>query len=490
MACRMSSFDGKPAVAVGTEDRLRTDGREEGESEGGEFEKGVSIVGREEVDGRGERTRREKKASGVEGKVEGGGWKRVERGGCKATEEEEKKAVAVIAGVLREKFGPQIVRGEEEEEEGFRDGRIMDEKEAKGREEEEEVGYGDEETEGAEVEGEEDEEWEEGEDAAAEAGAEASEGDAPPTTSPPTRPPPRNSPRVVSPSSLLSLYRFFSSHLGISSPSTVASLLASHPALLRSDPASDLLPRVHLLQSYGISHANISAITLQYLEKLLGRKATGSVVRSYTSILILSVENMQGKVALLGDLIGRENAVLAVARNPSILGANEENLKRGFSELVREVEEALEESGGEENGRQMLQKGARKLVREVEEALEGGEDGGVAPESPPVEEPQKDAMDARKCAEGGGSGAEARTGEGRGFKNASGCLPAREMVANLRIRPRHLALLRKGYVLVPHEVALPKNGEGGVFGRSGAEEKAAGEDVGGKDEFGGRIELL
>ncbi|CAI7865875.1 unnamed protein product [Closterium sp. NIES-53] len=77
-----------------------------------------------------------------------------------------------------------------------------------------------------------------------EAEAEASEEDAPPTTSPLTPPPPLNSPRFVSPSSLLSLYCFFSSHLGISSPSTIASLLATYPQLLRSNPTNDFLPRV------------------------------------------------------------------------------------------------------------------------------------------------------------------------------------------------------------------------------------------------------
>ncbi|CAI7904287.1 unnamed protein product [Closterium sp. NIES-54] len=94
-----------------------------------------------------------------------------------------------------------------------------------------------------------------------EAEAEASEEDAPPTTSPLTPPPPLNSPRFVSPSSLLSLYCFFSSHLGISSPSTIASLLATYPQLLRSNPTNDFLPRVRLLQSYGISHADLVHIT-------------------------------------------------------------------------------------------------------------------------------------------------------------------------------------------------------------------------------------
>ncbi|CAI7923616.1 unnamed protein product, partial [Closterium sp. NIES-54] len=611
-------FDGKPVLAAGTEARLRADGREEVESEGRESEKGESRGGREEVDGRGARTRRETGAREVQGKVDGGGWKRGERGGCKETEEEE-KAVAVIAGVLRERFGPQIVT--EEEHEGSTNERITDEeKKAKGRQEEEEEDW-DEETEGSEVEEEEDGEGNEGGDTAAEASEEVGL----PTTSPPTRPPPpRNRRRVVSPSSLLSLYRFFSSHLGISSPSTVTSLLVSYPSLLRSDPTNDLLPRVQLLRSYGVSRADISDITmkqcswlraslpqvrdildfllargilrtklgavlrkspylirararstnldilveragvpvdklpviiargpdilylrillnphecipeilsllqsftppdspsvaipilsqapslvhlssqtllskLQYLEEVVGKKAAGSVVRSYSSILILSVENLQGKVALLGDLIGQENAVLAVARFPRLLSSSCENLKKGFEELVREVEAAMEESGGEENGRHMLQEGARKL---------------------------------------------AIGGSGRAYKSIAGATIAHEMVVNLvlkyptiicfswerntrhkveylkrdmglpitevlafpyflgysldrRIRPRHLVLLSKGYVLVPHEVALPKNrGERGEVGgnlevdsRRRAEEKEAedGEDEGESDEFG------
>ncbi|CAI5531258.1 unnamed protein product [Closterium sp. Naga37s-1] len=609
-----SNFDGKPVLAAVTEARLCTDGREEGESEVGESEKSESRAGREKVDGRGERTRRDRRARELEGKVEGGGRNHRRRRGCEGTEK-EKKAVAVIARVLKEKFGPQIVR--EEWEEGFTDEMITDEEEAKGRHEEEEEGDGDEETEGAEAEGDEDQECKEGEDA----DAEASEENEPPTTSPPTRPsPPRNSPRVVSPSSLLSLYRFFSSHLGISSPSTVASLLGVCPELLRSDPTNDLLLRVHLLQSYGVSHSDISAITmrspswlrcslpqiqkmldfllargiprtklgavlrrspylirararstnldilvekagvpvdklgviiercpdilfvseevirsrlellsayftngceggnvssehprqhlnrqgkdknhlrkllvkfpaillkahrhfpaifsllqsftppdspsvaipilrqaphllclssqnvlakLQYLVELVGKNATASVVRSHASVLLLSIENMQGKMALLDDLIGRGNAVLAVARFPLLLASNGENLKKGFGELVREVEAAMEESGGEENGRHMLEEGARKLVREVEEALEGREDGGFARESRTPEAPH---MEARECAAQGGSDAGCQAGskawaeagaeEGPGSKSIAGTT-AREVVVNLVVK--------------------------------------------------------
>ncbi|CAI5533237.1 unnamed protein product [Closterium sp. Naga37s-1] len=582
------SFDGKTVLTVETDARLRADGKEKGEREGGESEESESRVGREEADGRGERTRRDRRARKVKGKVEGDRRKRGGRGGCEVTEE-EKKAVAVIAGVLREKFGPQIVI-EEEEEGGAANGRITDEEEAKGRQEEEEVGYGDEEIEGSEVEEEEDEEWKEGEDAEAEAGA--SDEDGTPATSPPTPPSLLKRRRAVSPSSLLSLYRFFSSHLGISSPSTVASLLASYPALLRSDSTNDLLPRVELLESYGISRADISTITmsnpfwlrvslpqsftppdspsiairvlrqapslvhlssqnilakLQYLEELVGKKAAACVVRSHPTVLLLSIENMQGKVALLGDLIGRENTVLAVARFPVLLASNEENIKKGFRELVREVEEAMEESRGEESGRHLLEEGARKLVHEVGEALEGGEGDGVARESPAFEACQKDA---RERAEQGGSDAGCQSGveawaeedseEGSGSTSIAATTTACELVVKLvvtfpnsicyswerntrhkveylkrdmglsikevlafphflgyslerRIRPRHVALVSRGFVLVPHEEALPKNGagrwhlEGISNGRSGAEGKgAAGEDVGGKDEVGVR----
>ncbi|CAI5975532.1 unnamed protein product [Closterium sp. NIES-64] len=513
------SFDDEPVLPVGTEARLRAEGRDEGESEGGKSEKSGSRLTR---------------AREVEDKVAGGGWTG-ERGGCKETEEEE-KAVAMIAGVLREKFGPQIVT--EEEYEGSTNERITDQEEAKGRQGEEEVGYGGGERGGVEAESEEDEEWKEGEDAEPEAELEAeaeeSEEDAPPTTCPPKRPPPPYyGPRVVSLSSLLSLYRFFSSHLGISSPSTVASLLASHPALLRSDPTSDLLPRVHLLQSYGVSRPDISAITMRKsswlrlslshlqemldfllarggLEKLLGKKTVGIVVRSHPSVLNLSFENLQGKVALLGDLIGQGNAELAVARHPLILTSSEENFRRNFRELVREVEEALESGGEAGSGTQRLGEGALK-----HDAREYAEQGGSGAEIP------------AKTTSWAEASATARAGERRGFKSIAGATTACELVANLvvkfpnsicfsweritshkveylkrdmglpitevikfpfflgysldrRIRPRHVALLSKGYVFVPHEVALP------VKGGERAEYKALedGEDEGEKAEYG------
>ncbi|CAI7829064.1 unnamed protein product [Closterium sp. NIES-54] len=420
-------FDGNPVlpepqVTVGIEARLRTDGREEGESDAGKSEKTESRGRREEVDGRGARTRRERRATEVEDNIEGCGSKRGGRGGWKETEEEE-KAVAMIAGVLREKFGPQIVR-EEVEEEGCTNGRIMDEEDAKGRHEEEEVGYGDEETGGLEAEAEEDEEGNEGEDAEAEeeleAEAEASEEDAPPTTSPPTPPPPRNSPRVVSPSSLLSLYRFFSSHLGISSPSTVASLLVSYPSLLRSDPTNDLLPRVQLLQLYGLSRADISVITVrnppwlrcslplvqEMLDFLLarGRVATNlrllqsftppdspsvaiQILRQAPTLFNLSSQNLSAKLQFLVELVGEKAAEKVVRIHPSILKISVENMQSKvalLSDLIGR-ENALLAVARNRNmlasNAENMKRSFRELVREVEKALEGGGEhgGGVAP---------------------------------------------------------------------------------------------------------------
>ncbi|CAI7902399.1 unnamed protein product [Closterium sp. NIES-53] len=182
-------------------------------------------------------------AGNAAGKSEGGKRKSNRTGACK----EEEEAVAVIAGVLREKFGPQIVREVEELGSGMRSSENDERVKVK---EEEEGEEGDDE----EAEEEEDEDDAEGE---------TCEEDSPPTTSPPTHPPQLYNRRVVSPSSLLSLYRFFSSHLGISSPSTVASLLVTYPQLLRSNPTNDFLPRVRLLQSYGISHADIAHVTVK-----------------------------------------------------------------------------------------------------------------------------------------------------------------------------------------------------------------------------------
>ncbi|GJP33697.1 hypothetical protein CLOM_g18219 [Closterium sp. NIES-68] len=254
-------FGSKPEVAREAELIKRTVVNEEGGSKGGGGEKSIRRGGEEElVKQEGGYEKVERSAGKTEGKSEEGGRKsrgRVEcekmgRGGGSSEEEE---AVAVIAGVLMEKFGPQIVR--EELEEGPGNGRNEDEEEA-GAEASEEV---------EEEDGEEDEEKAVGtlleKEGAEEGETEASAEDSPAATSRPKRPTPLNSARATSPSSLLSLYRFFSSHLGISSPSTVASLLASHPQLLRSNSCNDLLPRVHLLLSYGISHADIVHATMK-----------------------------------------------------------------------------------------------------------------------------------------------------------------------------------------------------------------------------------
>ncbi|CAI5479727.1 unnamed protein product [Closterium sp. Yama58-4] len=187
---------------------------------------------------------------------------RSEGSGSKSREgeasEEEREAVAVIAQALMEKYGPQIVKEEEAGEEGIGNGRNEGREEVEGEATavvrataaaaaaaaaaEEEDGMGTEVKE------------EEAEAEASEEGSPSDEG-SPSMTSRPTR--------ATSRSSLLSLYRFFSSHLGISSPSTVASILASNPQLLRSNPTNELMPRVRLLQSFGISDADIVNITVK-----------------------------------------------------------------------------------------------------------------------------------------------------------------------------------------------------------------------------------
>ncbi|CAI6000325.1 unnamed protein product [Closterium sp. NIES-65] len=103
---------------------------------------------------------------------------------------------------------------------------------------------------------------------------------------------------------------------------------------------------------------------LQFFVELVGKQAAGRVARSHPVVLQLSKENVQGKVAVLADLIGRENAVRVVTQFPLLLASTEDGLEESFRELVREVEEALESSGGERNGRQRA----------------GGEGGGGLPE--------------------------------------------------------------------------------------------------------------
>ncbi|CAI7734777.1 unnamed protein product [Closterium sp. NIES-54] len=228
----------KPLIAVQAElERRIVKYEKKGDRGGGQSR--IKKMERGEKGGGDERVERFVAGNGA-GKSEGGKRKNYGRKGCK----EEEEAVAVIAGVLREKYGPQIVR-EELEERGSGIGSSEGE-EGLGRLKREE---GDDE---------EEEEVEEEE----EAEVEPCEEDAAPTTSPSTPPPPPNRRRVVSRSSLLSLYRFFSSHLSISSPSTVSSLLSTYPQLLRSNPTNDFLPRVRLLQSYGISNADVTHMTL------------------------------------------------------------------------------------------------------------------------------------------------------------------------------------------------------------------------------------
>ncbi|CAI5973376.1 unnamed protein product [Closterium sp. NIES-65] len=263
-----------------------------------------------------------RRAGNVGGKSEGGGSKSCRTKGCK---EEEEEAVAVIAGVLREKFGPQIVK-EELEERGSGIG---------SSEGEEGVGR-------LKVEEGDDEEEEEVEEEEAE--VEPCEENAPPTTSPSTPPPPLNSRRVVSRSSLLSLYRFFSSHLGISSPSIVSSLLATYPQLLRSNPTNDFLPRVRLLQSYGISDADIAHMTLSnpawlrsslpqiqnMLELLLGkgirRSRLGLVLRRGRNLLCREARstNLDILVEKAGVPVDKLGGI--IEKCPSILARSKETM--------------------------------------------------------------------------------------------------------------------------------------------------------------------
>ncbi|CAI5479745.1 unnamed protein product [Closterium sp. Yama58-4] len=169
-------------------------------------------------------------------------------------------------------------------------------------------------------------------------------------------------------------------------------------------------------------------------------------------ILDRSLENLQGKVALLSNLIGQENAVCAVARFPLLLCSSETNLKRSFGELVREVEEALE-SGEEalESGEEALESGEEAL-ESGEEALESGEETlesgeGVleiseedenARENLHLESPQKNASDSPKQGWSGAgfragskSWVEARAGEGGGSDGSAGTT-ARDPMAESR----------------------------------------------------------
>ncbi|CAI5472180.1 unnamed protein product [Closterium sp. Yama58-4] len=321
----------KHLIAVQADFKPRTVQDEERE-DGGGGRRSIRKVEGEEKGGGDERV----VAGNAAGKSKGGRRKSNRTGACK----EEEEAVAVIAGVLREKFGPQIVREVEELEEwgsGIRSSE-NDERVVKVKEEVKEGGEGNDE----EAEGEEGEE---------DAEAETSEEDTPPTTSPPTHPPQLYNRRVVSPSSLLSLYRFFSSHLGISSPSTVASLLVTYPQLLRSNPTNDFLPRVRLLQSFGISHADIVHVTVKEpawlrvslahiqntLEFLLAqgvrRSKLGSILRRARRLLWCEAPSM--KLDILVEKAGVPVDKLGgiIERYPDILTRGKEALNKQLEAL-------------------------------------------------------------------------------------------------------------------------------------------------------------
>ncbi|CAI7783296.1 unnamed protein product [Closterium sp. NIES-54] len=217
--------DVEPLLPIGTRIEKRRVGEEEGESNGGEAESSLRAASGEEPGDRGRGDKRsgdkrswDKRSGKRAGKTSKGG---------ESCEEEE--AVAIIARVQRENFGPQIVRQEEDGGGSSVDEAEIEEEVERVKGDESVVGRGMEKGEGEEEKAEEEE---------------LSEEDSPDITALPTLATPLKGTRATTPSSLLSLYRFFSSHLGISSPSTVASLLASHLALLRSDPTSDLLPCV------------------------------------------------------------------------------------------------------------------------------------------------------------------------------------------------------------------------------------------------------
>ncbi|CAI5986195.1 unnamed protein product [Closterium sp. NIES-65] len=102
--------ESKPLVAVQADLKTRTV-KDEDRGDAGGGQGSIRGVGEEEGgetgggDQRGERT-----ARNAEGKSKGGWGMSNGTGGW-----EEEEAVAVIAGVLRDKFGPQIVREEVEE---------------------------------------------------------------------------------------------------------------------------------------------------------------------------------------------------------------------------------------------------------------------------------------------------------------------------------------------------------------------------------------
>ncbi|CAI5474355.1 unnamed protein product [Closterium sp. Yama58-4] len=171
--------------------------------------------------------------------------------------------------------------------------------------------------------------------------------------------------RATFPSSLLSLYRFFSSHLGISSPSTVASLLASHPALLRSDPTNDLLPRVQLLQSYGISQAIIVHVTITnaswlrsslpqiqgtcefILARGVRRSKLGMVIRGAPYLIRSQARSTNLDILVEAAGIPEEKLGVIIERCPNILCRSKESIQDQIKMLSDYLSDGLEEKGTE-----------------------------------------------------------------------------------------------------------------------------------------------
>ncbi|CAI5479738.1 unnamed protein product [Closterium sp. Yama58-4] len=337
----VASVDVEPSLQIETGIETRRVGEEEdAESNGSKGESSARPVRGEESGDRGSGDKRsgDKRSGKRTGKTSRGGEK------C----EEEEEAVAIIARVLREKFGRQIVReegdggGSSEDVEGIKE---EEEEEAEGVKEEEGVAAS---------------EMEVGEGKGDDIRAELSEEE--PAGKPAT---PLKGTRATSPSSLLSLYRFFSSHLGISSPSTVASLLASHPALLRSNPTRDLLPRVQLLQSYGISQEIIVHVTITNaswlrsslpqiqgtIEFILARgvrqSKLGMVIRGAPYLIRSQARSTNLDILVEAAGIPEEKLGVIIERCPNLLCRSEESIQDQIKMLSDYLSDGLEEKGTE-----------------------------------------------------------------------------------------------------------------------------------------------
>ncbi|CAI7736552.1 unnamed protein product [Closterium sp. NIES-54] len=221
--------------------------------------------------------------------------------------EEEEAAVALIAQVLMEKYGPQIVR--EGVEAGNRGNEGGEEVEG------EEQAAAQEERDGIDKEVKEEE-----------ADAEASEDGSPGTAS--------HRARATTLSSLLSLYRFFS--FGISSPSTVVSLLASNPQLLRSNPTNDFLPlSLPQLQN-----------TLEFLlAQGVRQRRLGSVLRCVRNILRWEAHSTNLDVLVERAGVPMDKLGGSIEKYPSILTRNKEALITQLETLSAylEAKERLDE---------------------------------------------------------------------------------------------------------------------------------------------------